>query len=454
MSGLHLRRDARGATAVEYVGICVAVVAIVGALLALTTSVNGGARNVANGVYCKLSTLVGGTAGCTANDLPANIPTTCTINKNGSAYGGGLTVEATVEAESGYELQQVKQLGADGTVQTKYVVKTKGKVGANYTLTAGGGAEVDTGTASTKAKVGIPIAVGADASWGRNYTFTSRDTAQHFIDEYKDNFGEFGSTPKGAPRPDSTYYDMSGQAKTAAELGSMDASGSGKATIGAESYANGDTKVRLALTRKAAAEIGIPLPVEAFRAQAKGEASRVVTADVTFDKDGHVTKIGGTFSRAVSGEANVGPNTEALKGTSLGKNTTLKDLTLPPLGQVNGGAEVNVGFSTDFRRSDGSIDYSAVNAISDGLRNFVTTGQGPTQAQRQAISDQLDNRSQITVDAYKTNTTENKYGGKVSLGPLRVGGEVHAVHTNSDLLGAYYFDTRLGSWQENTVCNR
>jgi len=454
MSGLHPRRDARGATTVEYVGIGVVIIAIVGALLALTTSVSGGARNVANGVYCKLSTLVGGTAGCTANDLPANIPTTCTINKNTSSYGGGLTVVATVGGESGYELQQVKQLGADGTVQTKYVVKTKGKIGAEYKPRLGGGAEVDTGTSSVDAKEGLSFTVGADGSWGRNYTFTSQDAAQHFIDEYKDNFGEFGSTPQDAPPPDSTYYDVSAQVTGSGDIAAVDASASGAVTLGVESYANGDTRAKVALSATAAAKLGIPLPTELLKAQAKGNASLAVIADLTFDRNGDMVKVGGNVMGSVKGSASIGIDTKSLSPRPPGSNATLKDLKLPSLAGVNGGYEFNLGFSTDFRRGDGSADYSAIDALSDSLRNFVNTGQGLTDDQQRVIQDQLENHSQITFNHYKLDTHEDKYGGTLSVGPVSVGGEVHAVHTNSDLLGSYYYDTSLGSWQENTVCNR
>lgn len=447
-------RDQRGATTAEYAGIAVVIVAIIGVVLGLTTPVLAGASDVTGKVYCRLATLLGGISGCAPEHVPGHIPTKCTVKKGGSTYGGSITVIATVEGESGYELSQVRTLNPDGTVSTRYVVKTKGKVGANYTLKGGGGVEVDTGSESKDAKAGLSINIGADGAWGSQYTFDNLDDANAFIGAYGDNFGEFGSEPEGAPQADLTYFDLSGQVKGSGEAGPLSGNASGAVTLGAEQHSNGNTKVKVALTAKAAADLGIPIPDTVLAMNANGDASLAVTADITFDESGQVVSIGGTIVGTVNGKVDAGVNEQLVKGTEIGEDTTIKGLNLPPLAEgLEGGYQFELGFTTNFQRPDGTTDHSALSALSEGLANFLTSGEGLTPEQQQAIATQLNEHSQITFNHYTVDKEETKYGGKVSVLWVNIGGEVHKVTVDNDLIGSYFYDPVLGTWQENTVCN-
>ncbi|GAA1780753.1 hypothetical protein GCM10009795_028790 [Nocardioides hankookensis] len=450
------RRDQAGATSAEFIGISVVVVAIIGVLLALATPVLGGSGGVVDRAFCQLASLVGGDGGCgSAKAQPKFVPTKCVTNRDDHTYGGSVTVLATVAADGGYELRRVLTRNPDGTVKESYEVRTKGKLGANYTLKGGATAEVDTGGSTKKAGGGVKINVGGDAAWGHSLTFDTREQAQAFIDKYGDNLGEFGGLPDGAPTPESTYFDLSGQVKASGELGPLDANGSGAVTLGAEQFKNGDTKVKVALTAKAAGDLGIPLPEQVLALQSSGDASLVVTADVTFDSTGQVVKVAGSVVGTVTGKVDIGANTKLVKDLPLDSRTTVKSLDLPPfLEGAEGGTQFQVNFSTDFRRDDGTVDTSAIQALSEGLQNFVTTGEGLSPDQVAALEDQLDHHSQITLDHYNVDKEETKFGGKVSFLAINIGGEVHHVAINSNLLGSYYYDPEQGTWQENTVCDR
>lgn len=451
------RRDQVGATSAEYIGISVVIVAIIGVLLGLATPVLGGSGGVVDRAFCQLTSLVGGGGGCgsSAQAQPKYIPTKCVTRRDNQTYGGSVTVIATVAADGGYELRRVLTRNPDGTITESYEVRTKGKLGANYTLKGGASAEVDTGATTEKAGGGVKINVGGDAAWGHSLTFPTREEAQAFLDKYGDNLGEFGGLPEGAPTPESTYFDISGQVKASGEAGPLDANASGAVTLGAEQYKNGDTKVKVALTTKAAAEMGIPLPEQVLALQASGDASLAVTADLTFDSAGRVVKVAGSVVGTVTGEVEGGANTDLVEDLPISDKATVKSLDLPPFIEgAEGGTQFQVNFSTDFRRDDGSVDTSAIDALSEGLRDFVNSGKGLSPEQVAALEDQLNNYSQITMDQYDVSTDETKYGGKISVMGVNVGGEVHDVLVTSDLRGSYYYDPEQGTWQENTVCDR
>ena len=174
--------------------------------------------------------------------------------------------------------------------------------------------------------------------------------------------------------------------KASGELGPLDANASGAVTLGAEQYKNGDTKVKVALTAKAAGDLGIPLPEQVLALQSSGDASLVVTADLTFDSAGQVVKVAGSVVGTVTGEVEVGANTDLVKDLPINKKTTVKSVDLPPfLEGAKAGTQFQVNFSTDFRRDDGSVDHSAVQALSEGLQNFVTTGEGLSPDQVAAL---------------------------------------------------------------------
>lgn len=450
--GRTRRRSDRGATTVEYVGIAVVITAIIGTLVAVATPVGAGAGTVVDRAFCRLSSLVGGGGSCAGETAASTPPTDCTVSRDSSTRGGSVTVFATVEAESGHAIREVRVRQPDGTITTEYVVRTKGKVGADYTLRGGGSAELSTGTGGGDAGAGLRVKVGADGSWGRQYTVDSLEEAHELLDSLG-TLGTFTGGEADGYEADATYFDIGGQATASGELGPLDASGSGAVTLGAQSYANGDTRVRMALTAKAAADLGVPLPDQVMALQAEGDAELTVLADVTFDDDGTIVKVGGRVVGTVHGRADIGANTGVAEDVAVNSRTTVKELTLPPLLQgAEGGYQFRLDFSTDFRRDDG-VDHSSVQALSDGLRRFVNTGQGLTEEEQAALHEQLNEHSQITFDQYTVDREEREYGGKVSVLFVNIGGEVHEVELDSDLISSHYYDPVQGSWEENTVCD-
>ncbi len=451
--GRRGRRPDRGATTVEYVGLAVVITAIIGALVALTTPVGSGSGTVVDQVFCRLSGLVGGGGGCGAADsLESQPPTKCTVSRDSSTRGGSVTVFATIEADSGHEIREVRVRNPDGSISTEYIVRTKGQVGADYTLRGGGSAEVSTGTGGGDAGAGLRVKVGADGAWGRQYTVDSLEEAHDLIDSLG-TIGSFTGSEAEGHEADATYFDIGAQVTGSGQLGPLDADGSGAVTLGAQSYANGDTRVRMALTAKAAADLGVPLPDQVLALQAEGDAELTVLADVTFDDDGAIAEVGGRVIGTIHGRADIGANTDAVKDLPVGSRATIKEMTLPPLLQgAEGGYQFRLDFSTDFRRGD-ALDHSAVTALSDGLRRFVNTGQGLTEEQQATLREQLNEHSQVTFDQYTVDKEEREYGGKVSVLFVNIGGEVHEVEIDSDLIGSHYYDPADGSWKENTVCD-
>ena len=108
------------------------------------------------------------------NAQPKYIPTKCVTSRDDQTYGGSVTRARDGAADGGYELRRVLTRNPDGSITESYEVRTKGKLGANYTLKGGASAEVDTGgAATTKAGGGVKINVGGDAAWGHSLTFGS-----------------------------------------------------------------------------------------------------------------------------------------------------------------------------------------------------------------------------------------------------------------------------------------
>jgi len=335
-------------------------------------------------------------------------------------------------------------------------VRTKGKITGSYEFTLGGKAGVDTGDGSTGAGGGASLEVGAGGSWGSQTTFATEEDAKKFIEQYQDNWGAFGDRPEGAPEPDSEYYELSGQASVSGEAGPLNGSVGQSAVLGLETFPNGDKKVKVAMTTDAALELGIPLPDQVLQANAEGKIEATVVADLTFDADGNVVAIGGSVQMTANGKVELGANSDALPpgGTPIGNNTTFEGLELPNLGVLEDGRQYELSFSTDFRLPDGSVDHSAVDAISDGLARWVTSGEGLDEAEQEAVRRQLEERSQLTFNSYDYSTDEQKIGGEIKVLWVKLGGEVHQVITDKSLLDGYYLDPATRQWTQNVVCGQ
>lgn len=448
------RRSDRGATTVEYVGVVGVVVILVLALIVLAPGMGDGARKVVSKAFCTIGAPLG-FAGCSNGDLPSYVPTDCTVSSHEGTAGGSVAVIAEVKGESGYKLTRIRERQDDGTIKDTYVVRTKGLVGGGYEFTLGGGAEVSTGGSDVSAKANGSAKIEGDVTWGKEFGFDNEDDAQAFIDQYKDNFGEFGSDPEGAPTADSEYYELGAKGTISGEVGPLEGSVGQRGVLGVQNYANGDRKVKMAMSVDAAVELGIPVPESVLKLSAEAKVTAMVVADMTFDEEGNIAGIAGSIQLTPVAAAGVEWNTDLAK-PSKGKHAkpqTLQGLTLPPILRLDHGRNYVINFSTSFKRDDGGYSYDAIGALSDQIGSWITGGDGITDEQKAAITEQINEHSQITYNEYDYTRDEQKYGGKVKILFVKVGGEVHVVTIDQDLISGYFYDPVQGLWTENIICD-
>ncbi len=448
----RLRRTERGATPVEYVGMVAVVVLLVLGVVAVIPGVGDGTRAVVDKAFCRIGAPLG-FAGCSNEDLPDYVPTDCTVSSHEGTAGGSVAIIAEVKGESGYKLTRIRERQDDGSVQDTFVVRTKGVVGGGYEFTLGGGAEAATGGSSASAGASGSAKIEGDVTWGKEFTFDNLDDAQAFIEQYKDAFGEFGSDPEGAPAAASEYFELGAKGSLKGEVGPLSGDAGVRAVLGVQSYANGDKKVKVAMTVDAAVKLGIPVPESVLKLSAEAKVSALVMADLTFDKFGNVTAMSGNVQLTPTAAAGVEWNTDLAK-PSKGKHAkpqTLQGLTLPPILRLDFGRNYVISFSTSFQRDDGSFDYDSVGAFSEQLGAWVTGGEVSPEVQA-TLQDQLNAHSTITYDEYDYSRSETKYGGKVKILFVKVGGEVHVVTVDQDLISGYYYDPVQGLWTENVIC--
>lgn len=449
------RRNQVGATTAEYVGVVAFVALFAVTLFAIIGTTSQAAGGIVRQALCTVGTPLG-FASCGNDDLPGYIPTECAISSHEGRAGGSITILAEGKGESGYTLTRNRERQDDGSVRTEYVVRTMGQVGGGYELSLGGGAEVDTGEGGTSAKASGSAKLEGDVTWGAEYSFDSEEEARDFIEEFKDNFGEFGAEVDGAPEAESRYYQLGASGTINGSAGPLDAEASQRAVLGLETYPNGDKKVRMALTVEAALDLGLPLPQTLLDLSAEGKVSAAVVADVTFDKDGNLAKIGGNLTFTPTGQAGVEVNTDwAQPGTGKHRKDPPNELTgveLPALGSLDYGRNYSLNFSTDFRRNDGTYDYAAIGALSAELSRFITGGAGMSPEQAEALRAQINEHSQVTFNEYDYDEDETKYGASGKFLFINVGAEVHMVSIDQNLLDGYYYDPVQGLWADNIVC--
>lgn len=110
-----------------------------------------------------------------------------------------------------------------------------------------------------------------------------------------------------------------------------------------------------------------------------------------------------------------------------------------------------LNFSTRFRNPDGTYDYSAIDALSNSVANFVT-GNDMDPADVQALKDQINERSQVTFNLSDYDKDEEKFGGSVKVLVVTVGAEVHHISTSENVMGGWYFNPTTFEWEENVLC--
>jgi Flp pilus assembly pilin Flp len=456
MMRIARRRSQTGATSVEYVGVVAFVVLLVLGMFVLTTPVSTDAKTIIDRAYCKISASLG-FAGCSNADLPHYVATDCQLSSHGSLAGGSISIIATVGGDTGYTLFKIRKRQDDGSYKDTYVVKTAGELKGSYEFGPKAGAEVDTGSGETNAKGGASVTLEGSFATGSNFSFDTEQAAKDFVDKYKDQWGALGGDVDGAPAADSTYYELGGKGEVSGDAGPLASlKGSGKAVLGMETYQNGDKKFKLALTVAGALDMGIPIPASILEASAKGDVSATVQADVTFDKAGNVTRIGGNVAFTAEAEGGVDFRTyDASKGYQ-GQHRAptkfdLKKLELPQIPHLDKGVSGKLAFDTEFTKPDGTYDAAQAAALSDALGGFVTGGS-LTDAQKAAISRQINDNSQVTFNLNTYDKDTEKFGGKVKFLVVTVGAEGHVITTEEDVINGWYYDPTNGSWQQNVAC--
>jgi Flp pilus assembly pilin Flp len=454
------RRNRRetGATTAEYVGIVAFVAIIVSALFVVDMPVRDHAHAVIDKAFCKIGSAFGW-AGCSNADLPHYVATKCQLSSGAKQYGGSLSIIATVGGDTGYTLFKMRTRQDDGSYKDSYIVKTAGELKASYEFGPKVGAELSTGKGSTNAKGGASVTVEGSFATGSNYTFPDEQSARDFIDKFKDQWGALGGDVDGAPVADSTYYELGGKGEVSGDLGPLaDAKASQKAVLGLETFKNGDKKFKLALTTAGALDLGIPIPASILEASAKGDLSVVVQADVTFDKDGNLTTIGGNIAFTAEVEGGVDFQTRNLdKGYQPRHRKAppidLRKLELPQIPHLDKGMSGKLAFDTQFKRPDGSYDSAQVAQLSGALGRFVTGGD-LTAAEKAAISKQINQNSQLTFNLNNYDKDTERFGGKVKILIVTVGAEGHVITTEEDVVNGWYYDPTQGTWQQNIACGK
>jgi Flp pilus assembly pilin Flp len=450
------RRAQTGATTAEYVGIVAFVSLLVVTLAVLVPGTSDSAGGVVRKAFCTIGTPLG-FASCSNEDLPGYVPTNCTVSSHEGRGGGSITVLAEVTGESGYTLTRNRERQDDGSFEDRYTVRTMGQLGGGYEFSLGGGVEANTGSGSASAKASGSAKIEGDVTWGSEFSFDTESEATDFIDRFKDNFGEFGGDVDGSPEPTSTYYELGGKGTISGEAGPLSGEVAQGVVLGLETFPKtGEKKVKMALTVDGALRLGLPLPESVLKLAAEGKVSAAVIADVVFDKDGNVARLGGNLTFTPTGTAGVELNTDwAEPGTGRHRKDPPNELTgleLPQLASLDFGRNYTLSFSTDFQRADGSYDYGAIDALSSELAGFITGGEGMSSEQAQALAEQINQHSEVTFNEYDYNEQETKYGASAKVLFIKVGAEGHLVTVDQSLLGGYYYDPVQGLWAENIVC--
>jgi Flp pilus assembly pilin Flp len=440
--GGRRRRGESGATTAEYVGIVAFVALLAVSVIGFITPVGGQAKSIVRTAYCHIGSTLGG-AGCSNEELPYYIPTKCTISATGKQYGGSVSIIATVGGDTGYTIYRIRERQPDGTFKDTYVVKTTGKATGKFEFGPKGGAEVGTGDGGVEAKGGAVVGINGEIEGGQTFTFDNEQEARDFASDNVDNFGGLFGVD-GGPEATSTYFQAGAGASVEGSAGPLKGNVGGKAVLGVETFANGNTKFKLALTVEAAGSLGIPIPAAMLKAQAEGKLSVMVQADVTFDKNGNLTAIGGQIvgKATGSGQVNLGPGQGQPKNPD---GSTPDALTLPGL-TLQGGGVATLAFSSQF------TDSAQNAALSEGVADFIG-GNGLTDEFQGAIKNQLTNHSQYTFTVGTATESREEYGLSVNIFGAEFGAEGHVINTDENTTDGWYFNPTTGEWEENLACN-
>jgi hypothetical protein len=131
----------------------------------------------------------------------------------------------------------------------------------------------------------------------------------------------------------------------------------------------------------------------------------------------------------------------------------LTRMNMPQIPHLDLGATGSLAFSTEFRDAEGNYEYESIDALSDVVSSYIK-GEGElTDDQREAIRNQIDERSQITFALSSYDKDTEKFGAEGKLFFVKVGGEVHYITTEENILAGYYYNPTTNEWEENVLCD-
>ncbi|MEU1123211.1 hypothetical protein ABZ371_06405 [Streptomyces sp. NPDC005899] len=309
-------RDA-GATATEYLGVIVLVVALIGAL---ATAGLGG--RIGEGIRCAISSLTGDGAGCTAGGNGTAKPKTdadyepalCQVSSISDTAGGKVKIGWFEWGEEYGFQQKVAQAKAD--------VNEDGKVDENdklvyMTFTDAASAGVNASTPGAKlgklGKADVDIGGGIKITNGDTWVFRSEADAQKMRDDIEEMKMWETSMKHSGGYGGGWYSGMKWAEKTEdieKKIGDKKISYS---TLGINVYADGGLSIKAGDENKLGAKLG-------------GKAK--FSPDVTITKDDVKENESYTYTAKLELEGKVGGNAGPLGGTAGAKDTRTGALTV------------------------------------------------------------------------------------------------------------------------------
>jgi hypothetical protein len=308
--------DDTGAGSVEYVGITLVVVLVIGSVLMLVTPIG---NTVAAKLCAAFGTSCGDSSAISAS-VPKAAPTRpCTVQTDGTHIEAGVDVSIIHVGESG---DMSVETMSDGT----YKVTVNGKMGAQAVLSAGkAGGSLQVGEYGAAVDLEASIAGGVYGGAGVDYTFANEGDATEFTDWVTRSVAKGGASAiangvapgLGAgvqaagwiwdkvtgysytpPAPDASFYEagVTGDGGAAAGVGSAggSASASVEEALGLKiDNTTGEKTLygRVSIDAEAAVQLGLSATDGNWGAGGEGSASVEMVVATTFDKNGELSNV-------------------------------------------------------------------------------------------------------------------------------------------------------------------
>lgn len=333
-------RSDEGAAAVEYVGIVIAVVALLLSLAVLFAPLG----DVIYKRYCEaVASLTGGTCASPVaqvpDDNPPDVPCVQSSDEFNAEFGVSI---AFVDLGAG--MAMVTEKLSDGTYQVALI--DKGKIGA--TLSSGGiDAKLKIGGYGGEYGAGASVSAALEGAYGKEYTFNSAEDASKFQEWAAAEYGQKAASSGGPatglaywtgrklmdaftgydykpPAPSAVYGEanvvISGQAEAGAIVAGAGADISFGTGAGVRLDSDGNTTVytKVTLDGQAAIDLGLQ--------PTSGSVGVETVVAVTVDSSGEVTEVGFTGAASAEGSYNLtqlaGMPLQDAGGKGIGLNAT------------------------------------------------------------------------------------------------------------------------------------